>query len=217
MRRRVVAAVRVSRSLPLLSFEGQRSARIRWSVSTSGCGGLSRRSSALRALNGHPQLEHVVDTPDRARRGTAGTVEQVARNCSATLAEDAKDAPTRVRRRGPAHLRQRQPRPSFSRGVPCPRLTRAFSIRPGQSMTTTGRSSSMNSNPIELWSVISASATKRYGDASGLSATCTRESRPSRCSRARQSAPPDPRSVGSYQSVVQLHDEVETKSEGAPR
>ena len=140
--------------------------------------------------------EYVVDTPDRARRGAAGLVERVG-DGSTALAETR-----RVLQRAcdSAH----QPicaSDHVGRASQEAHLIRANTgllDRPGQSMTTTGRSSSMNSNPIELWSVISASATKRYGDAFESRATWTRDSELSCCRRARQSAPPDPRSVGSY-------------------
>ena len=42
------------------------------------------------ALDGHPQLEYVVDTSDGPRRGAAGFVEQVARNGSTALAETGR-------------------------------------------------------------------------------------------------------------------------------
>ena len=190
LRRRGLAAISSSAThSPLLSFEGNDLPELGGAFPRRMCSAGARPRFEL--WNGHPQLEHGVDTPDGARRGTAGAVEQVARNCSTTLAETrrmlqrASDGADQLicasddlgRASQEAHLIQ---------------ANAGFFDQAGQSMTTTGRSSSMNSNPIELWSVISASATTRYGDASGLSATCTRESRPSRCSRVRQSAPPNP-------------------------
>ena len=107
--------------------------------------------------------------------------------------------------------RQRPRSPRFAAARPCRALTRAFAISSGSRSTTSGRSSSMNSKPTELWSVTSASATNRYGEASGRARRGRARTRRARRGDARQSTPPES-APPVVRTIVELDDDVDVEA-----